>query len=143
MTIEPGALLRFPAFSDDQGGGIDASRSELIVEGSLVAEGTEAEPILFTSSSSAPAKGDWHGIRVLTRSGDESVTLSHCTVEYGSIGIAVEANTYNAVVSITDSVIRETGGDGIYIYGESGSTVTVDLINNEILGNDGKGVSVG
>ena len=73
LTIEPGTVIRFTALNDDQGAGENTSRSELVVEGSLEALGTEASPIVFTSSSANPAKGDWYGIRVVTDASNESI----------------------------------------------------------------------
>ena len=62
LTLEPGAVIRFPALADDTGGGNDTSRSELIVNGALIAEGTESSRIVFTSNAAAPAGNDWGGI---------------------------------------------------------------------------------
>jgi hypothetical protein len=40
LTLQPGTVIRFPALYDDTGGGSSSSRSELIINGSLVAQGT-------------------------------------------------------------------------------------------------------
>ena len=61
LTIDPGATIKFQALNDDVGGG-DASRSELFVQGTLVATGTSGSPIVFTSTATVPAAGDWGGI---------------------------------------------------------------------------------
>ena len=114
LTIEPGTVVRFLALSDDQSGGANSSRSELIVEGTLSAVGTAGSPIVFTSSSANPAKGDWYGIRVLINAANGAVTLSHCTVEYSSLGVDVQATTFSATVSITDSTIQHTQG-GVFM----------------------------
>ncbi|CAB1075355.1 hypothetical protein D1AOALGA4SA_3175, partial [Olavius algarvensis Delta 1 endosymbiont] len=76
LIVEPGTSVQFIALYDDQGGGADASRSELIVAGSLIAEGTADNRIVFTSSSAEPAAGDWYGIRRLTGSADITVKFS-------------------------------------------------------------------
>jgi hypothetical protein len=71
LSIEPGTLVRFSPM-DRFGGGIDPRRCELIVEGELIAEGTDTRPILFSSGSNIrefwypprnPSQGDWYGIR--------------------------------------------------------------------------------
>jgi hypothetical protein len=140
LTIEPGTSVKFLALNDDQGGGSNSSRSELIVHGSLVAEGTQDLPIVFTSSAASPAKGDWYGIKVVLAATAETVSLSHCTVEYASLGLSVVANGPNAAVSVSDSLIHHTGGNGIYIYGNSGAQVNVDLRDNTLTDNSGRGL---
>ena len=52
LTIEPGVRL---AFAKDQG-------LQILDNGVLVARGTAAQPIVFTSSQATPAAGDWSGI---------------------------------------------------------------------------------
>jgi len=50
LTIEPGVTVKFD------------SAKALQVEGELIARGTEAEPIVFTSNQPSPAPGDWGNI---------------------------------------------------------------------------------
>ncbi|MEA3487311.1 MAG: hypothetical protein U9R20_06605, partial [Thermodesulfobacteriota bacterium] len=77
LTIEAGTEVVFPAESDDTAGGHDTALTELIVNGSLVAVGTEGSPILFTSGAFFfDSKGDWGGIRINPR---EDVVLRYCT----------------------------------------------------------------
>jgi RHS repeat-associated protein len=102
--------------------------------------GTEESPIIFSSASSSPAGGDWHGIRVVADAADASVDLSYCTIEYGSVGIAASSSTYRSAVSISHCTIRHSSGDGIYVYGKSGSKVTLDIRDGLISENNGKGV---
>jgi hypothetical protein len=52
LTLEPGVVLQFEP------------NRRLIVNGTLVARGTVAQAIRFTSASPTPALGDWNGIRV-------------------------------------------------------------------------------
>ena len=140
LTIEAGTEVVFPAESDDTGGGDDTALTELIVNGSLVAEGTEGSPILFTSGALLfDAKGDWGGIRINSR---ESLTMRHCTIEYAGLGIEYRATGLNASTTIENSIIRETSGDGIAIYAEAGAVRTVSVTNNEVHANDGIGVRI-
>jgi len=55
-----------------------------LVDGSLEVNGTQAEPVLFTSDSQTPAAGDWSGLRF---EGVHSSSLTHATVEYGYNGV--------------------------------------------------------
>ena len=59
LTIEPGVVLRFK-----KGGmmTVTAGVGTTPALGSLVAVGTAAKPIIFTSADDAPAPGDWLGI---------------------------------------------------------------------------------
>lgn len=56
LTIEPGVTLRFDTEKEIAIGYNAAAK--------LVASGTAAEPILFTSSNSTPGAGDWGGVRL-------------------------------------------------------------------------------
>ncbi len=59
LTIEPGTTI--------QGEKGATSRGTLVITrgAQLIADGTSANPILFTSDQSSPARGDWGGIVVL------------------------------------------------------------------------------
>lgn len=60
LTIEPGVQMRFK-----KGGGLFVAYASSIdaARGSLVAVGTAAKPIVFTSDEATPAAGDWIGLR--------------------------------------------------------------------------------
>lgn len=80
LTIEPGVTLAF--------GGKDFTAATGMVLGdddqplALIAKGTAAKPIRFTSGAESPAAGDWSGLwwDVAPSSGN---VLSHVTIEYG------------------------------------------------------------
>jgi hypothetical protein len=57
LTIEPGVQVRF---EDD---------TSLTIRGALVAEGTKAKRILFTSNHPAPARSSWRGVVISTNLG--------------------------------------------------------------------------
>jgi hypothetical protein len=83
LTIEAGAVLRFPKVSPTSPGArvyfgsVGNPPNDLV--GVLNAQGTAAQPILFTSGESAPAAGDWAGLYLLAATGSR---LDHVTVEY-------------------------------------------------------------
>src|SRR5690606_27341043 len=58
LTIDPGVTV---TFEDAAGSGIIVGSSDAR-PGALVAEGTEAAPIAFTSAEETPAPGDWMGV---------------------------------------------------------------------------------
>ena len=145
LTIDPGARVLFSALSDDQGTGNNVDRAELIIEGSLNAVGTDLSGISFTSSSTTPATGDWHGIRVVTTGTSETVTMAYCTVSYGDLGIDVRADGpgATAAVSITHCMVQDTLGTGIFVYGmNNGGQVTVTVNDNIVSNNTGNGIYV-
>ena len=63
LTISPGVQVRFMQESDDQFSGFYINKSELIIDGSLVAIGTETDSITFLSHSDAPTDQDWGGFK--------------------------------------------------------------------------------
>ena len=80
LTIEPGVTVKFD------------SGKTLIIDGTLVAQGTSSDGITFTSSAVSPAAGDWGYIKFNSSStgttfdgnGDyvSGSILEHCIVEY-------------------------------------------------------------
>jgi len=141
LTIEPEVEVKF---------GGDFS---LIVEGRLVADGTEDKMIRFTSNRYEPEVGDWGTIEF---NGTESSSLIHCTIEYGTNGITVKngtLNIQNSRVSLnSESGIRIAGGnqvniqnnnitsngDGIILTGNA--TSEINIRQNEILLNGHSGI---
>jgi len=82
LTIDPGVTMQF------------RPRNVLEIEstGSLIARGSEAAPIVFTSSASSPARGDWTGIQFLGVPSSTSA-IDHASVlyagdDYQSAGLA-------------------------------------------------------
>lgn len=83
LTILPGTVVRFEKIDVDVDGIGD---SELYVEGGLVAEGTAARPILFTSAEKAPAPRDW---KYLFINMSQKAVLSRCISEYAFSGVQI------------------------------------------------------
>lgn len=124
LTIEPGARVIFAKNSDDQQGGWCATKSELIVYGTLIAQGTASERIVFTSDAAGPQAGDWCGISFFGGQG----TLDYCDIEYASC-YAVYLDNASPVIS--HSIISQNAGYGL--YSDSFSNPLIDgntVINN-------------
>jgi hypothetical protein len=92
----------------------------------LEARGTTDAPVVFSSAAPSPKPGDWSGIDVSVSSGGHGgINLSHAVIEYAgggserSGGIMLYETFYEA--AITDSVIRQNAGHGIYLscYGQT------------------------
>jgi len=132
LVIEPGSTIYFTALSDDQAGGADPARTELIVEGSLIAEQSN-----FTSSNIlSPAPGDWGGIHLVPAFDDTSISFNDCTVEYAGTGITALFSGRNGHLHITGTRVRQNLSDGISITGENGADFSIDLHENEIYNNE-------
>lgn len=69
LSLEPGVQVRFDG------------NYALVVRGTLEAEGTEAQPVRFTSNQASPAPGDWGVIDF--RAESTFNVLEHAIVEYG------------------------------------------------------------
>lgn len=102
LTIDPGVVVSF------------TYRSDLTIEeeGRLIAEGTEAEPILFTGEESVP--GFWGG---LAFDGSSNNSLDYVTVEYGGDRAGANLATSSASAAITNSTFRYAGENQ---YGQHG-----------------------
>ena len=118
----------FLANSDDTEGGEEKYDSELLVEGTISVLGTAAEPVTFTSSETAPTKGDWGGIRH-----NQTGVFEHAILEYSGYGIYAE----NAHLTVQNSKINSSGGYGIR-GSYSGKTILIE--DSEIRGTQNKAI---
>jgi hypothetical protein len=64
LTIEPGAQVRFNQYTMLT---VGASSGD---PGALAAQGTAADPVVFTSNKATPAAGDWYYIKFDNTSDD-------------------------------------------------------------------------
>jgi hypothetical protein len=142
LTVLPGAVVRFEKLDVD-GDGI--GDSELYVEGRLVAEGTAARPIRFTSAEASPAPRDWKYIYLDL---SEKSSLAHCVSEYAFSGVQIHfasASVRRCTFRHCVDGFRFSTADGRFegnrmtgnVYGvryeERNSRA--ELVGNEITGN--------
>ncbi len=119
LTILPGTRVLF-ARNDVDGDGI--GDSEILVEGEIVARGTDDAPILFSSAEKTPQKGDWKYLYLdFARRG----IIDHVISEYAYSGIQV----HFCKALITNSVFRNNV-DGVRF-----STVNIVVRGNAIYNN--------
>jgi len=139
LTVEPGVEVRFKKFSDFSG-----IKVGLSVEGNLVAEGTEASPIVFTTScdfedldqTQGEWSGklqdcfpvDWEGIYI-----GYSGIFNHCVVEYAETNI----NAGGAVLQVSNSYIK----GGVSGIGFSGGSAAI--LNNTIMRHGFSAINLG
>jgi subtilisin family serine protease len=116
LTIQPGTTIRFEG------------NYSLSVGGTLIADGTEAQPIVFTSNKTSPTAGDWGQIKFLDSSTDATLDangnytggsiLRHCIVEYGkgtAISLAAPYFSYNTYRKLSAYAIDGNPDSGLVI----------------------------
>ena len=135
LTILPGTRVRCDARADDQVGGLNNSRIEILVQpgGVLTAVGTETTPILFTSWPLTPGQetnGDWYGLRLAST----NATLQYCTIEYAIDGLTIE----DGPPVVEHCVMRNNSNSGL----SSSATVYGELSNCSLSNNVNYGAIV-
>ncbi len=130
LTIEAGTRVYFRPNMDKMHGGVDKTRSELLVKGVLIVKGTQDNLVLFSSATQEPHMGDWYGIRLLNPR--ESSIINYARIEYAYNGINIKKSSpqishcqiqlnYNAGMTvevkarpkINNSIISENGYAGV------------------------------
>lgn len=137
LTIEPGSNVYFTAGKENTGGGDYDGLSEIIVRGTLIAEGDIDNPIIFTSDADTPTPSDWGAITI--KKGSENVSFSYTVVEFAKQGVAVVAydeGSASLSASIKNSLIRNNLV-GTYIfsrpeYPAAGNVVLTPVIENNV-----------
>jgi len=132
LTIEPGTTFKF------------ASGTNLIINdhasGGLVANGTSAAPILFTSSAATPSAGSWYGVAFGATASPPASSISYATVEYaGSTAYSVGGINITGIAPSLDHVTaRLSAHAGIRI--EGGATPSIS--NCDVRQNSGIGINI-
>jgi hypothetical protein len=142
LTIMEGVKVIFLANSDSTEGGEQKYDSELLVEGSISVLGTEAEPVVFTSSEAAPSKGDWGGIKY-----KQAGVFEYAVLDYSGYGIDARFQNFNESqykLEVKNTKIRHSGGYGIRVNGrsEAGNLTIEDTEFIGIAGSEGIAVYI-
>ncbi len=106
LTIEAGVVVKF-ASGDMQAAGLDTSRSEMTINGTLSVDGTAGSPV--TMQGQTASAGVWYGVVITGTS--TSATISHATIENAYRGIFTQLT---GTVSISDTTVRNSSGYGVY-----------------------------
>ena len=150
LTLQPGVAVKFGGVSP--GYGSAPGSAALIVHGTLNAQGTQAQPVAFTSlkddahggdsnggGTSSGAAGDWYGIVFQPGStghldhffvGYAGSGVFNATLGYGRAQVDVKA----AAVQLRDGTITTGLRKGIYLEGEG---ITPLIENVQIANNVG------
>jgi len=106
LVIEPGVTMQFKKGGQMR---IDEFEGTDPATGALVAVGTAAAPIVFTSAQPTPAAGDWNGIWLLEVP-VASTKIAYAKVEYaGAASVTGSASCPNNPSGINDAAIRIFG----------------------------------
>ena len=129
LVIEPGVVV------------FAQSWFALEVNGTLIAQGTEEQPITFTATPPGPGEPGWKGVRFVNADGEN--VLAHCLIENGQVrgvepykrggGVACDSST----LTIDHCTIRSNraglAGAGIWAV-DSDLTLTDSLITGNTIG---------
>ncbi len=135
LTIAPGATLKF-----NTGTGLFIGESNSSSSGKLVADGT-GDSITFTSSATAPAAGDWHGL-FFDDTSDDSSLLRNVTVSYGGQqyvwhGYARYGNLH--LLAASPTIENSTISYG-YLHGIWALNASPTIHNNSVYANTSYGI---
>ncbi|MBP9854974.1 MAG: right-handed parallel beta-helix repeat-containing protein, partial [Candidatus Omnitrophica bacterium] len=130
LIIEPGVVVKF-----NPGSGLNVGNASNSM-GSLMAKGTTANPIIFTSNAPSPAAGDWDHISLSAYTDASQTIIENVSVEYSGFS-GFEALEVNVPITIKNSVFKNTDGNGIWVNGSS-PTIT----NNTFFGNTSYAVRI-
>jgi hypothetical protein len=127
LTIDPGCELRFN------------SALSLEVQGALVAIGTEADHIIFTSAQSVPTPGYWKYIHF--EGTDPGTILDYCEIMYGGSSngqVYIRASGGN--VQVHHSTVAYSGTAGVYINDQYTSLTNLSMMDCQIENNATYGI---
>ncbi|OGZ18007.1 MAG: hypothetical protein A2Z78_01100 [Candidatus Nealsonbacteria bacterium RBG_13_36_15] len=103
LIIEPGVVLKFKG-NDKGGSSWSYHNSNLLIEGSLIAQGTEDAPIIFTSHMDISGSLGWWGQIYFTSSSQNSI-FDYCQIRYGG---KKESNSSIIIVDSTSILFKNS-----------------------------------
>jgi RHS repeat-associated protein len=126
LTIEPGVVVQ-----------ANSSLRQLIVNGTLTAEGTSSQHITFTSTADS-APGQWTSIDI--RAGSGASSLKFVDVRYGGGTFGGQASSMvdikGGTVTIEDSTFTQSSVSGVGVSGSaSGAGVAVTIRRSKLEAN--------
>jgi hypothetical protein len=124
LTIQPGTVIKFNANAS-----LSIGYSN---NATLIANGTAASPITFTSSAVAPAAGAWEGLFFYGNTLNNT-SLAYCNIQYaGSSSIYGAINISGCDLAINNCNISNSGSYGIKTSYSNNKGGFVSFANNTI-----------
>ncbi len=140
LTIKPGVVIKFNL----------GYYNSIVVNGALIANGTLAENIVFTSlnddnvggdtnndgNSSVPAKGNWRSIQFNSSTTQAQNSLEHCSIRYGGNRDYLYNYNWGAVrvfsstLAMDNCIVEQSSSVGIGAFGSASPTISNTEINN-------------
>jgi len=130
VTLKPNARMYFMP-SGIKNLGIDP-RCEVIVNGTLIVQGTAGDSVRFMPWTTSPTPGTWYGIRV---EAGGNVQLDYCVIENAATGIQAVGSS----PQITNSRIQGCY-TGIYCNNSSAQIKNNRIVDNGPLSKSSKGL---
>ena len=130
LTIEPGVTL---AFHPNTALRIESATGPFPATGALVAAGTAAKPIVFTSAASTPQPGDWVGLwfgGIVS----EQTRISHSRIEYTGADCGCVLLTCNTLDGFEGALIMSQEPPGPFLQD---SVIAHGSGHGVVLGYDG------
>jgi hypothetical protein len=106
LTIAPGTVIKFTANSSLSFG--------CNSNATIIAKGTAAKPIVFTSSAIVPTAGSWQGLTFYDKTLQNSL-MRNCIVEYAGAINQPAIRIIECNIAIDSCVVRKVSNEGIYV----------------------------
>ncbi len=148
LTIEAGVVVQATSTTDSQSAGLDTSRVELTIAGTLTVAGDANNPVVFRSSSTT--SGTWYGIVIAA--GATAAVIDHATIQdarynlqTSAPGTVLDASNVRTFEASTYGLWVRAGSptiDGLAAYNNSSAGVRVEdsgslTLTNCVLRNNG------
>ena len=127
ITIEAGVQVRFNSATSIRLGDPNYSN----YPGGIIANGTEASPVLFTANLDSPSPGFWNYIYTYTYT-SAATSFNYAIFEYGGSGGAGMINVNGGSPVFTNCIFRNSANYGIY---HSGTGVSANVSSSSFQNN--------